>query len=70
VAVILERRRPGAEVVLVCEEGPAGRVTVPVAWTDRAPVAVSHRLAPEGLAELAELAAALESPPVARRDRS
>ena len=35
-AVIFEKRRPGAERVLVCEGGPAGRVTLPVAWTDRA----------------------------------
>jgi len=70
VAVILERRRPGAELVLVCEGGPAGRVTLPVAWTDRAPAAMSHRLASEGLAELAQLAAALDHPPLAGRDRS
>ncbi len=69
-AVILERRRPGAEVVLVCEGGPAGRVTLPVGWTDRAPAAVSHRLAAEGLAEVVELVAALDHPPVARWDRS
>ncbi len=70
VAVIHERRRSGAELVLVCEGGPAGRVTLPVAWTDRAPSAMSHRLAAEGLVVLAELVAALEHPPVARRDRS
>lgn len=68
--VILERRRPGAELVLVCEGGLAGRVTLPLAWTDRAPAAVSHRLAAEGLAELAALVAALHHPPVGRRDRS
>ena len=66
-AVIFERRRPGVELVLVCEGGPAGRVTLPVAWTDRAPSAMSHRLAAEGLAELAELVAVLDHPPVARR---
>lgn len=70
VAVILERRRAGAEVVLVCEGGAAGRVTLPVAWTDRAPAAVGHRVAADGLAELVELVAALDHPPVARRDRS
>jgi Family of unknown function (DUF5372) len=57
--VILERRRSGAELVLVCEGGPAGRVTVPVGWTDRAPGPLGHRLALDGLAELARLAAAL-----------
>jgi hypothetical protein len=68
--VILERRRAGAEVVLVCEGGSAGRVTLPVSWTDRAPAAMSYRLAAEGLAELSGLVAALDHPPVARRDRS
>jgi hypothetical protein len=67
--VILERRRPEAELVLVCEGGPAGRVTLPVAWTDRAPAALAHRLAAEGLVELAELVAAFEHPPVVSRDR-
>jgi hypothetical protein len=56
--VILERRRPGAEVVLVCESGLAGRVTVQVGWTDRAPAAMSHRLSGDFLAELAVLVAA------------
>jgi hypothetical protein len=70
-AVILERRRPGAEAVLVCEGGPAGRVTLPVGWTDRVPAPLlGHRLAVEGLTELAELVAGLEHPPLARRDRS
>jgi len=68
--VILERRRAGAELVLVCEGGPAGRVTMPVGWTDRAPAALGHRLAATGLGELAELVAALDHPPVARRGRS
>lgn len=69
-AVIFEKDRPGAERVLVCEGGAAGRVTLPVGWTDRAPARQSHRLAAEGLAALAALAAALEHPPLARRDRS
>jgi hypothetical protein len=63
----LERRRPGAELVLVCEGGPAGRVTLPVGWTDRAPAGLGHRLAAEGLTELTWLVAALQHPPVARR---
>ena len=53
----------------MCEGGPAGRVTLPVAWTDRAPAPLAHRLASEGLVELAELVAAFEHPPVARRER-
>jgi len=53
--------------VLVCEGGPAGRVTLPVAWTDRAPAGLAHRLAIEGLADLADLTAALEHPPLAAR---
>lgn len=69
-AVILERRRPGAELVLVCEGGLIGRVTLPVDWTDRAPAPVGHRLTVEGLAELATLMALLGHPPVARRRRS
>ena len=70
VLVLFERRRRDAGVVLVCEGGRAGRVTLPVAWSDRAPAAMSHRLAFEGLAELAQLVATLDHPPVARRDRS
>ncbi|MFN2505247.1 MAG: DUF5372 family protein, partial [Acidimicrobiales bacterium] len=68
--VILERRRPGAELVLVCEGGPAGRVTIPVAWTDRAPGPLAHRLGPDGLAELARLVAALGYPRLAKRDQA
>ncbi|MGH3010177.1 MAG: DUF5372 family protein [Gaiellaceae bacterium] len=68
--VIFEKRRLGTERVLVCEGGAAGRVTLPIAWTDRAPARQAHRLATEGLAELAALAAALEHPPLARRDRA
>jgi len=68
--VILERRRAGAELVLVCEGGPAGRVTLPVAWTDRAPCLFGHRLDVAGLVELAGLVAVLEYPRVARRSGS
>jgi hypothetical protein len=45
-------------------------VTLPVGWTDRASAPLEHRLAAEGLAEVAELVAVLDHPPVARRDRS
>ena len=67
--VIFERRRAGAELVLVCEGGAAGRVTLPVAWTDRAPEALGHRLGADGLVELAGLVAVLD-PPLAKRGRS
>jgi len=58
--VLFERRRPATELVYVCEGGPAGRVTLPVAWTDRAPAAAVHRLTTEGLAALAALVGAIE----------
>jgi hypothetical protein len=45
-------------------------VTLPVGWTDRAPARQNHRLAIEGLADLVELAAALEHPPLAKRIQS
>ena len=67
--VIFEKSRLGAERVLVCEGGPAGRVTLPTAWTDRAPSRQAHRLAVEGVAALVVLAAALEHPPLASRDQ-
>jgi hypothetical protein len=67
--VLFEKARPGAERVVVCEGGPIGWVTLRVAWTDRAPTALSHRLAFEGLAEVAVLVAALEHRPLAERDR-
>jgi hypothetical protein len=65
--VLFEKSRLGAERVLVCEGGAGGQVTLPLAWTDRAPAALSHRLGVEGLAALAELTAALHHPRVARR---
>ena len=68
--VIFEKRRQSAERVLVCEGGAAGQVTLPIAWTDRAPAPAAHRLEAESLAELAALVAALEHPPLAERDRS
>lgn len=67
--MIFEKSRPGAERVLVCEGGPVGRVTLPVAWTDRAPVWGGHRLTVEGLAELVVLVEALGYPRVAKRKR-
>ena len=68
--VIFEKSRPGAERVLVCEGRSGGRVTLPVAWTDRAPVPFDHRLSIEGVVELCGLVAALDHPPFARRGRA
>ena len=68
--VLFEKARPGAERVVVCEGGPAGRVTLPAVWTDRGGAPLAHRLTVEGLAELAELVAALHRPPLVRRRRS
>jgi len=68
--VIFEKARTGADRVVVCEAGPGERVTLPVAWTDRSPAPLAHRLAAEGLVELAGLVAALDHPPLARRSRS
>jgi hypothetical protein len=58
--VLLERRRPSTGLVYVCEGGPRGRVTLPVAWTDRGAVPAAHRLTVEGLAALAALVSAIE----------
>jgi hypothetical protein len=69
-AVLFEKSRSGAERVLVCDGGPGGRTTLPVAWTDRAPAALARRLAAEGLAELVALVAALDRPLLAERRRS
>jgi len=51
VAVLFTKRRAG-QVVFVCEGGPLGRVTVPVAWTDRAPAPTGNLLTVEGLAAM------------------
>jgi hypothetical protein len=58
--VLFERRGSSAELVFVCEGGLAGRVTLPVAWTDRASAPAAHRLTAEGLVALAALVTALE----------
>ena len=52
-AVIFERCRRGVDRVFVCEGGPAGRVTLLVGWTDHGEAVSGHRLAVEGLVELA-----------------
>ena len=54
------KRRAG-EVVFVCEGGPAGRVTVPAAWTDRGAAPGACRLSVEALVELDTLLRVLES---------
>ena len=59
VAVLFSKRR-GGRLVFVCEGGPAGRVTIPVSWTDRGPTPSANRLTVEGLAELDTLAKVLE----------
>ena len=67
--VVFERRCPVHERLFVCEAGPARRVTLPIAWTDRAPdKPLPHRLGLEGLAALAELVAVLQGPPSRERD--
>jgi Family of unknown function (DUF5372) len=51
VTVLFAKRRAG-KVVFVCEGGPLGRVTVPLAWTDRCPTRAGQRLVLAGLVEL------------------
>ncbi len=58
VTVLFSKRRAG-RLVFVCEGGPAGRVTVPVSWTDRGPASSANRLTVEGLVELDTLAKVL-----------
>ena len=60
--VAFERRCPVHDRLLVCE-APARRVTLPIAWTDRAlNDTLPHRLGVEALAALAELVAAIQDP--------
>ena len=49
--VLFCKRRAGV-LVLVCEGGPRGRVTLPQSWTDQGPAPVPGRLSIEGLVEL------------------
>ena len=58
---MLFSRRRGGHVVLVCEGGSLGRVTVSESWTDRAASADGGRLSAEGLAALDALARCMES---------
>jgi hypothetical protein len=58
--VLFTKRRAGA-LVVVCEGGVGGPVTVtlPLAWTDRGPAMVSHRLSVEALMALDSLLTAI-----------
>ncbi|MGW4985700.1 DUF5372 family protein, partial [Streptomyces mirabilis] len=53
-------RRSG-QLVFICTAGDGVTVTLPQAWTDRAPVAGENRLAIEGLCALSALVNALAS---------
>jgi hypothetical protein len=55
-------------VVLVCEGGPSGRVTLPATWTDRAPAPADNRLTMDGLVELACLVEAIQHPRVVHQN--
>jgi hypothetical protein len=68
--VLLERRRPSTGLVYVCEGGPRGRVTVPVAWTDRGAIPATQRLTAAGLAALASLVSAIEQAGLHATDQS
>jgi hypothetical protein len=68
--VLLERRRPSTQLVYVCEGGPAGRVTLPVAWTDRGAVPAGQRLTAAGLVALAALVSAVEQGGLQPAERS
>jgi hypothetical protein len=58
--VLFTKRRAGA-LVVVCAVAAGGRatVTLPLSWTDRGPVAASHRLSVEALAALDTLLTAI-----------
>ena len=58
--VLFTKRRAGA-LVVVCEGGVGGTVTVtlPLTWTDRGPMAASHRLSVEALMVLDTLLTAI-----------
>ncbi len=59
--MLFSRRRGGVVVlVLACEGGPLGRVTVPESWTDRVAPSAGGRLSAEGLAALDALARCME----------
>ncbi|MFD9286572.1 hypothetical protein ACFWD7_57560, partial [Streptomyces mirabilis] len=53
--------RRGGGLVFVCTAGDGMTVTLPQAWTDRAPVPGENRLAADGLGALSALVNALMS---------
>jgi len=65
--VLFTKRRAGV-LVLVCEGGVGGvaTVTLPLAWTDRGPAAVAHRLSVEALMALDTLVTAIVDSPSAK----
>jgi Family of unknown function (DUF5372) len=56
---VLYSKRRGADMVLVCAAGLSGRVTLPLAWTDRGDPSLASRLSAEGLAGLGALVRSL-----------
>jgi Family of unknown function (DUF5372) len=56
---VLFSKRRGAGSVLVCAGGLSGRVTLPLAWTDRGDPPLAGRLSAEGLAVLGALVRSL-----------
>jgi len=67
--VVFERRCPVHDSLFVCEAGPARRVTLPIACTDRSPDEPSaHCLSREALAALSELVTVLQNPLSAEQD--
>ncbi len=57
---VLFSRRRGGQVVLACESGGLGRVTVFESWTGRVASPAGGRLSAEGLAALDTLARLLD----------
>jgi hypothetical protein len=58
--VLFERRLAGG-LAFSCEGGPLGSLMLPLAWTDRGPVAASAPLSYEVLVEAAEAIAAVKA---------
>ena len=58
--VLFERKTPDG-LAVSCEGGPLGSVMMPLAWTDRGPVAAEAPLTYESLADLAAVVAAVST---------
>ena len=58
--VLFERKTPDG-LAVSCEGGPLGSVMLPLAWTDRGPVAAEAPLTYESLAELAAVVVAVST---------